>query len=233
MEEIYFFVDESGVDQATSLLLVGLVILDNPQLIRDRIEALKQDILHDPYVRTIPSVMESLDRVGFHYSADSLEVRRLFIDFMSMQTFQAYIIFIDKDKLDNHQCNIKNLHKRLIQKVLFDRLMDHKNKIIHISIEKPYKDTMSITGLINDTVSEINKKTKVDIISPVIKYPGKEEKCCSLPDYVCGIFRAHYLRLENAENFEKRDFRRIVAKIRVIHDYVNDIFYTRRNPFPH
>jgi hypothetical protein len=233
MGSIYYFIDESGLDKETKILLVGLVILDNPQIIRDRIEELRQDILHDPNMRTIPSVIKSLKRIGFHYSEDSLDVRRLFIDFLSMQTFQAYISFVNKDKLDNHQCNLKNLHKRLIQKVLFDRIMDHKSKTIHISIEKPYRETISITELINDVVTGINKRAKVDITPPVIKYPGKEETCLSLSDYVCGVFKAHYLKLGDTDNFEKRDFRRIGGKIRVIHDYVNDIFYTRKNPFPH
>jgi len=32
--------------------------------------------------------------------------------------------------------------------------------------------------------------------------------------------------------FEKRNFDELRGKIRLIHDYGNDIFYSRRNPFP-
>jgi hypothetical protein len=166
MGAIYFFIDESGVDLKAKILLVGLVIIDNPQIVRDRIEELRQNILHDPHMITIPSVAKSLKRIGFHYSEDSLDVRRLFIDFLSMQTFHAYISFVNKDKLINHQNNLKDLHKRLIQKVLFDRIMDHKDKTIHISIEKPYRETVSITELINDAVTEIKKRSKLDIMPP-------------------------------------------------------------------
>ena len=231
MGSIYYFIDESGVDKETKILVVGLVILDNPQIIRDKIEELRQDILHDPNLRTIPSVTKSLKSIGFHYSEDSLEVRRLFIDFLAMQTFQAYISFVDKDKLDN-QYNLKNIHKRLIQKVLFDRIMDHKKKTIHICIEKPFKETILITELINSAVTEIENRANVNITPPVIRYLGKEESCLSLADYVCGVFKSHYLKLKDMNNFEKRDFKRIGGKIRVIHDYMNDIFYTRKNPFP-
>jgi len=232
MGAIYYFIDESGVDKESKIFVVGLVILDDPQIIRNRIEELRADILHDPILVTIPSVTESLNRIGFHYSEDCLEVKRLFIDFLSMQTFQAYISFVDKDTLNNHQHNLKDLHKRLIQKVLFDRIIDHKNKKIYICIEKPFKETILITELINNAVSEIKKRTKVDITPPVIKYLGKEESCLSLADYVCGVFKHHYLKLKDINNFEKRDFKKIEGKIRVIHDYMNDIFYTRNNPFP-
>jgi len=53
---MYFFIDESGVDDKSKIFLVGLVILDNPDITRNSINALKEDILHDPFLAEIHTV---------------------------------------------------------------------------------------------------------------------------------------------------------------------------------
>ena len=59
---MYFFIDESGLDDKSKILVIGLVILDNPIVIKTKIELLKDDILHDPILRTIPNVKNKLKK---------------------------------------------------------------------------------------------------------------------------------------------------------------------------
>lgn len=231
MENIYYFIDESGTDLKSKFIVIGLAILANPGVIRSRIMDLKHNILHDPDLCTIPSVIKRKNHFSFHYASDCLEVKRIFIDFLSSLTFNAYITYANKYNMDRSY-EMKSLYSLMLQNILKDRIIDHKNKLIHICIEKPFRQINALSGLINLSVSEINRLHRLKIQQPQIEYRGKEEPCLCIPDYVCGIFHAHLLKLNEINNYEKREFKRIIGKIRVIHDYAIDEFYTRKKPFP-
>ncbi len=227
---MHFFIDESGFDDESNILLVGLVIIDNPDITRDSINALKEDILHDPFLGEIPTIGE-LKSIGFHYSGDHFEVKNKFIDLISCLIFLSYICFVPKNELN--KSDFKSLYKDLIRKILFDRIRDFKDTKLHICFEHNYLKKQIMSDIISNIIDDINKKDKnIITLTPTITYSGKEEACLSLVDYVCGIFRAHYENIGKKDNVERRNFDRVRKKIRVIHNLFTDVFYTRHNPFP-
>lgn len=227
---MYFFIDESGFDEKSIIFLVGLVILDKPDIVINKITKLKEDILHDPILVKIRTVKQLKSR-GFHYCEDHFEVRNKLIDLMSTLTFQAYICFVEKNKLKDRER--QETYRQLIRKLLYDRVRGNMEVKIHICLEKTIEKEQNIVEIIKDVVKDIIKRGKKPISHfPEVTFSGKEEACLSVVDYVCGIFRSHYENLYKEDNFERRNFDRIRWKIRVIHNLLSDEFYTRRNPFP-
>lgn len=83
----YFFVDESGdptfydrrgnlivgQDGCSSLLILGMVEVNDPVLMRYRIAQLQTKIINDPYLTGIPSIQKT--KIAFHAKNDVPEVR--------------------------------------------------------------------------------------------------------------------------------------------------------------
>lgn len=228
---MYFLVDESGFDEKSKALIVALLILDELDSIRMGIERLKEEILHDPNLKTIPALKTKLEKEGFHYCEDHVEVRNLFIELIPRLGFQAYICFAEKRSGDER--NYREWYKNLFGRLLFDRIRDNWHENIHIIYEKNTEKEQNIIDLIKRVIVDINKSHKKKVSSaPKIICSGKTEPSLSLVDYVCGIFKGHYENLDKSGNLERRNFDRIRGKVRVIHNFLTDEFYTRKNLFP-
>lgn len=228
---MYFFIDESGFDNESKIIILGLVILNDPVRAREKIRELIENILHDPILRTIPNAENKLRKGGLHYSEDSYEIRNKYIGFMSELTFQAYICFVEKKEIK--EIDYKEWYKKLIGRLLFDRIRDYRHEKIHIFIEKTdRKEQKNVLAVVNRVVDNINKSHRIKVSSkPVIEFSSKGEPCISLVDYVCGIFKDHYENLHLEGSRQKRNFNRIRGKIRLIHDFLTNVFYSRKNPF--
>jgi hypothetical protein len=228
---MYFFIDESGLDDKSKILVIGLVILDNPAVIRTKIELLKDDILHDPILRTIPNIKNKLKKEGFHYCEDHVEVKNQFIEHISSLSFQAYMCFAEKNNVKKSE--YKELYKKLFGRLLFDRIRANRHENIHIVFERTIEKEKNIVILINGVVDDINKSHRKKVSSsPIITCSGKEEPVLSIADYVCGIFKDHYENPLKSGNIERRNFDKIRGRVRVIHNFLTDEFYTRKNLFP-
>jgi len=77
---LHFFVDETGLDARSRFAAVACIIVDDAERIRQEIDALRESLVHDPFLddRTV----RTLRRKGFHFTDDPAEVRSKFIDLL-------------------------------------------------------------------------------------------------------------------------------------------------------
>lgn len=228
---IYLFVDESGFDE-TSLSMLGCIISDDAEGLREKIESLKEDVLHNPRYYDIS---KSFTKNGFHHSENPLEIQREFISLLNVLTFQAYICFIDEPQLKKKG---NDLYDILFSRLLSDRLKDYKDESITICFEqhggKPEKRLSELKSIALRMVTENKKYYQVSQDSQLrVMYGGKDEPCFAITDYILAIFREYYKKRQcgiTKGSFQKRDFDNVRSKIRLIHDYKENIFYSRKNP---
>jgi len=232
---VYFFIDESGFNQS-SLSMLSCVITDNPESLRHEINELRDDVLHNQrYFENLGDFSEN----GFHHTENFFEIQNDFIGLLSRLTFQAYICFIDDSETPAHR---NELYDRIFGRLIYDRLRDYRDQPITICFEqhdsrkgRRLEELQEIVLGIDAKIKSLHQVTGVD--APRVLSAGKDELCLAISDYVCAVFTDYYKKMHSGDEkkgklFEKRNFDELRGKIRLIHDYGNDIFYSRRNPFP-
>jgi len=216
--------------------MLGCVITDNPELLRHEINELRDDVLHNQrYFENLGNFSEN----GFHHTENFFEIQNDFIGLLSRLTFQAYICFVDVPDTDEHR---NKLYNRIFGRLIYDRLRDYRDQPITICFEQHDSREVRRLDELQEIVLSIDGKIKslhqvIGVDAPRVLSAGKEEPCLAIADYVCAVFTDYYKKMHSGgmtrgEPFEKRNFDELRGKIRLIHDYGNDIFYSRRNPFP-
>lgn len=232
---VYFFIDESGFNEQ-SLSMLSCIITDAPESIRHEINQLKDDILHN---QRYSEILGKFSENGFHHTENPFEIRSDFIDLLSQLTFQAYICFVDSSEEMGHR---NEIYDRIFGRIIYDRLRDYRYQPITICFEQhdPRKyrrleELQEIASGIDGKIKSLHQITGVD--APIVLSSGKDEPCLAIADYICAVFTNYYKKLHSGdvkkgEPFEKRNFDELSGKIRLIHDYGNDTFYSRGKPFP-
>jgi len=73
--DIFMFVDEAGTDHNSAILVVACIITNDPDYLRRKLEELREEIIRDPFLKSVPSIQKSLQKKGFHYCEDHPEVK--------------------------------------------------------------------------------------------------------------------------------------------------------------
>lgn len=216
--------------------MLGCVIIDDPELLRSEINLLKDDILHN---HRYSRILGKFSVNGFHYSENPLEIRNEFLTLLSRLTFNAYICFVDNPDTGGHR---NDLYDDLFETLICDRLKDYRYQPVTICFEQHDSRATRRLDVLSEIVIEADSRIKAfhqvnGVSCPKVISAGKDEPCLAIADYVCAIFTTYYNRLHSGdvisgEPFEKRDFDELRSKIRLIHDYKNGTFYSRKNPFP-
>jgi hypothetical protein len=237
-DDVFMFVDETGTDQDSTLLAVACIITNNPDYLRNEIEKLTKSLLRDPFLKNVPSVQKSLSKYGFHYCEDHLEVKPKVIELISQLPFQAYICYQEKESNFDPSKGY-DWYDRLFGRLMFDRLRANKDAVIRIYFEQHDNRVehrrKEIEGIVERLVREIRLRDGVEFaVIPQVKSTGKEELCLVVADYVAAIFKDHAENgISKPSTWQARNFERIRSKVRVIHNYTTDDFFTRNHPFPH
>src|SRR2546423_1015308 len=84
-------IDETVTESGFAAVCVAIV--DNPARAQQQLNEARDALLIDPYFKYIPSVRDSLTNDGFHFSQDSIDVRRKAIETLQTLEFEAYIAF--------------------------------------------------------------------------------------------------------------------------------------------
>jgi len=233
---VFFFIDESGFNES-SLSMLCCVITTTPELLRSEIARLKDDIVHNPrYI----NMRESFIKSGFHYTENPFEIRNEFLLLLSRLTFEAYICFVYKPKTNEHR---NKLYERMFGRLIYDRLFKYRSQQIRICFEQHDSKHVRRLETLREIVHQADARIKAtfqldDIDLPIVTSAGKEEDLLAIADYICAVFSGYYRVLysgerdANEDSLQKRNFDEVRGKIRLIHDFDNEVFYSRRNPFP-
>ena len=235
MEQVYIFIDESGTDSSSENLVLAIVLTENPIEIRVSIASLLDRIRRDPEIQNIKSVKES-GLATFHYSEDHHEVRQQFISLLPALDFDAYVSFLSKDECEGDEklTHILNLLQVLVYPRLQEKHYKHINIIYEQFDEGAAATKREIESRIRKSQRRVFSETGKSVQDLNLSFSDKDELCLSVPDYVAGITR-DFLSTKDAHKqeedyLEKRHYLRIAGKIRLINDYKNKKFYSRKNP---
>jgi hypothetical protein len=135
-DDVFMFVDETGIDQDSTILAVACIITNEPDYLRSELENLRQSFLRDPYLKSVPSVQKSLSKNGFHYCEDHpVDIKPKVIDLIMKLPFLAYICYLEKESNFDPSAGY-GWYDRLFSRLMFDRLRANKNAAIRICFEQ-------------------------------------------------------------------------------------------------
>lgn len=236
--DVFFYIDESGTDAESEILILTCVITENPSYLRGCLNTLRHSCLKDPSLNRIPSVQKLSSNHSFHYCEDHpVDIRPKVLDLIRSLPFEAYISYQEKP-IGFNPSQGYSWYDEIFYDILHDRLQAYANSSISICFEQHSnrleKRRLELEDIIGKLVRKFRKNKRNNFpISPIVNSAGKDEICLTLPDYISGVFY-HYkaFGLGKSEDIHSRNFDKFRPKIRVIHDITNSIFYTRHNPFP-
>jgi hypothetical protein len=227
----YFFLDETGFDERSTHAAVTCIVLENPTPIRRSIKSLQDVLLRDPCLKAHRQAMRRLSEKGFHHTDDHFDVRARFMDLISGMPFQAYVCFVEKAA----PFDARAWHDRLLGRLLFERLRANRRRRIEICFEQTdtrhARRLREVQAIVSACMGAISHDRGGAPFEPGLRCAGKEEPCLSIADYVGAIVRT-YLdeRHDPTKTSSTVQLYRLQPKLRVIHDYGRDTFFTRHNP---
>jgi uncharacterized protein DUF3800 len=244
--KIFCFVDESGdpiffnrkgkdlvkSGEASPVFIVGYLETKNHNELTRRLNALREEIKSDEYLKDIPSVKKTLKH--FHAKDDCSEVREKVFKAIKDMDFEAFIIVARKDSaqfIKKFGGKDRNFYSYLVEKLFENRLhlyseMDiYFSKMGNIVREHNMRDALEKAKVsFNEKWNkESNSDMKIFIQEPSQIVP------LQIIDYI--IWTIYRVYTKN----EMRYYNFIQEKIKIVVDifdgkkYPNN-FYNRKNP---
>lgn len=144
----YFFVDESGdptfydrrgnlivgQDGCSPLLILGMIEVNDPASMRNKINQLQSRIINDPYLVGIPSIQKTKN--AFHAKNDVPEVRYQFFKLLTEFDFKAYFIVarkIERVFRNSFNSNENAFYDHLITRLFESKLHTHELNMIYFA----------------------------------------------------------------------------------------------------
>jgi TIR domain len=225
------FVSDAGFDTRSRITIIGCIVLETADLLNRRVEKIRDDLLSDPLVRTLPGAESALKRNQFSYFTDDPEVRSRFIDALREILYLAYICFAERD-VDKNVCTADdNLYGKLYGRLIFERLRANKSQPNNVWLAKKGVHRLDMIRQITAAqAAEIARRDRVGVVNgPSVSIASVNELCFSVCDYTVGVVHE---RLTDPNSLRARDFEKIRSKVRVIHNFDTGEFYTRKKPLP-
>ena len=244
-ESVDIFISDAGFngEKLDNLALVGCVVAEDAELIRQRIEEMRQDLLHDPHIRLISDVVDKLQTGEFNYSQDDLNVRRKFIETLSSLLFEAYVCYAKESSFPSQTG--QDAYECLFGRLIYERLRANKSRRINIWLsplnQLHIEDRQKIVNSCVQTIT--NRDNKGFREQPAVKLTSGPEDGLAVAHYSCVIVQKYLkylettgtqerLGFERIGTQERLDFERIRNKVRVVHNFITNEFFTRSNPLP-
>ncbi len=233
-ESVDIFVSEAGFngEKSDNQALVGCVVAEDAELIRQRVEEMRQDLLHDPHIRLIPDVVNRLQTGEFNYSQDDPNVRVKFIETLSSLIFEAYVCYAEKDSFTSQ--TDQDVYECLFGRLMYERLRANKARRINIwlsQLHQPHIENRQ--KIVSSCVQSItNSDGRGFLEQPTVELTSGPEGGLAVAHYSCVIVQKYLKYLETTGTQERLDFERIRNKVRVVHNFTTDEFFTRKNPLP-
>ena len=233
-ESVDIFVSEAGFngEKSDNQALVGCVVAEDAELIRQRVEETRQDLLHDPHIRLIPDVVNRLQTGEFNYSQDDPNVRVKFIETLSSLIFEAYICYAEKDSFTSQ--TDQDVYECLFGRLMYERLRANKARRINIwlsQLHQPHIENRQ--KIVSSCVQSItNSDGRGFLEQPTVELTSGPEDGLAVAHYSCVIVQKYLKYLETTGTQGRLDFERIRNKVRVVHNFTTDEFFTRKNPLP-
>lgn len=243
----YFFVDESGdpyfydrkgnlivgKEGCSKVLILGFIKTEQPELIRQAILEVRNEISKDTYLQDIPSLVKSLKY--FHATDDSPEIREKVFKRILDLPFKAEFIVARKIEqlFVKRYKNSPNLfYDDIISKLFQNQLHSSSKNIIYFSVRTNRARQAPLEAAIKNAIGAFESKWKTAVNSEIQIYPQRPqaEFCLQVIDYVIWTIQRAFVKRED------RYYKFIKDKISLIADIYEysankNTYYTRRNIF--
>jgi len=148
-ETVHYFVDEAGDPTlfnrkgriivgdpgCSSYFILGKLEIEDPLQVARGLEALRADLLADPYFKDVPSMQPERRKtaISFHANDDLPEIRREVFKLLSRQKVRFYAVVRDKRDLVTYvqQQNERNATYRYSQNEQYDLLVKELFRKLH------------------------------------------------------------------------------------------------------
>jgi len=146
-KNIYYFVDEAGDpafynkhgefivgrEGCSKILMLGFVETDEPKVIRQGLQEIRDKIRKDPYLKDIPSLKKSLQY--FHATDDCPEVRQEVYKCISTFKFKSQFVVARKIEgvFKKHNCDENKFYDALVTQLFKNVLHRSENNFIYFS----------------------------------------------------------------------------------------------------
>lgn len=245
--EHWYFVDETGdpvfydahgnliagVKGCSPLLGIGFIETVNPIPIRKALAELRQQVLEDKYLQSIPSIWKT--NRAFHAKDDAAEVRYLVYQTLAKLDFKAQFVMarkIERVFRNSFGSREAKFYDHLVSRLFTNVLHRHRQNYVYFSQRgsKTRQANLEQAILRGIKTFEARWATKVETGFLVMPQTPIGEPCLQVVDYMnWAVYRAFVKR-------EMRFFKFIEEKVSLLID-LYDIrnyphnWYTRDNPF--
>ncbi len=258
-EIIHYFVDEAGDpalfnrkgqiiagnEGCSSYFIIGKLEVDTPDELAGELEALRANLLADPYFKSVPSMQPERRKtaVAFHAKDDVAEVRREVYKLMLTQNIRFYAVVRDKRDLATYvkQQNEREPAYRYNENEQYDLLVTELfRKLHHMADEVNVCFSMRGTKPRNDAFAKALKRAgKKFKRSFGFKHPGINHIVSNTPAKSAGLQAVDYYLWALQRFYERGEDRFIEMiwhQVGEIHDLdrveegKRGVFYTKKKP---
>lgn len=241
----YFFVDESGdpyfydrngnfivgKEGCSKILILGFIKTDQPDVLRKSLEAVRNDIANDLYLKDIPSVQKSLKT--FHATDDCPEVREKVFKTLVSLPFKAEFIVARKNEavfIKRHQKRPNLFYDDLISKLFENQLHQSDQSIIYFAVRGNRARQLPLEDAIRKSVLAFESKWGIKIETQISIFPQKPEgePALQIIDYMNWTIQRAFIKGEMRYFDFMTDKISLVVDIYDFDKYPKN-FYNRKN----
>lgn len=259
MNHVHYFVDESGdgvifnakgkviLDQPGTgrYFMLGLLQVTDPISLSQELEALRAELLADPYFNNVPS-MQSKDRktaLAFHAKDDIPEIRREVFKLLTrhdlkffavVRDMQSVLAYAQKRNINDVQYRYKpdELYDNTVVRLFKDRLHQSTGSHIHFAKRGTANRTSAFFNALQRAKSRFESKWDRVVETDIKVTVTTPETCIPLQavDYILWALQRHYIKDES------RYLDAVWDKVSLIHAVDETsvapygTYYTKKNP---
>jgi hypothetical protein len=208
-----FFVDESGdpafygkggriivgEEGCSRTFLLGFVVTDDPEPLRERLVVLRDEIAKDQYLRSIPSFSKSL--LGFHAKDDCPEIRMMVFKTLAEMDFSAQVIVARKIEpmfRAKYQGNQDRFYDDLVTRLFKNQLHMATSNIITFSRRGKKRRQYALRAALEKGIHQFSERWNHQVLThlEVLTDQPNDEPMLQVVDYVNWAVQRAYHRGE-------------------------------------
>ena len=224
-----FFFADANLRGSSGVAVLACAVVQNPDSVRKAVENTRRLLINSTVLSLGAEVEERLRKVGFDYFVDEPDVRAKFIATIATLTYEAYTCAADKAYFG--ETSEERIFCELFGRLLFDRISKHKAEHIEIFLRDERAGLLeALEGVVSSCVHRINSSRRGEVrYPPTIRMIKPRDGCVELAQYVAAVVGQ---RLDTGVSARKdrRDYRRIESKVRLIRRLDTGEYFNRRFP---
>ena len=257
----HYFVDESGdgvlfgsqgkvlpgQPEGRSHFMLGALQVPEPLKLATALEALRQDLLKDPYFKNVPSMQPERRKTAlmFHAKDDLPEVRREVFKVLQRSDIKFFAVVRDmryvlayvqeRNARDSYyRYRPDELYDQTVARLFKDRLHSYQSCQISYGVRGTADRTRAFQNALNTARERFEEKWDKSVTTQIELLPGSPRKvpCLQAVDYVLWALHRRYSKGES------RFIEMLWDKVGLIHavdekeNAAYGTYYTKKKPLP-